>query len=390
MKQLYFDFGTNETGNVLEFNLDAVRRKDNQVLTHNLHPWPAKFIPYFPAKLISYYSAPGQVVLDPFCGSGTTLVEAMLSGRRAIGVDINPIAVLVSKAKTSILSEQDGLIIQDVQRSVLALMSDALKGKLPQNELPSFPNRDHWFKPFVSAELAALLKLFPNSEDTASSVLLRTVFSSIIVRVSNQESETRWKAVDKKVRPGDTLRLFLSRLTEAVERVRQFAQLVPPTSTCTVYRADSRNLGFIERNSIDLIVTSPPYLNSFDYYLYHKLRMFWLGYDHKEVQDKEIGSRHLHCDKGQDPEVFRAAMTLCLNELHRIVRPGGHVALVVGDSIYRGKLIDMAHMYSQIAHSIGFRLVFRFDYDQRKYTTAFTKNLQTQAKQGHVLVYKKL
>jgi DNA modification methylase len=93
----------------IKFNidLDKILSKEKNYSTHNFHPYPAKFIPQIPRELLNYIDLPPRsVVLDPFCGCGTTLVESNILGFNAIGVDSNPIACLVSKVKTTPLSNQ--------------------------------------------------------------------------------------------------------------------------------------------------------------------------------------------------------------------------------------------------------------------------------------------
>jgi DNA modification methylase len=115
----------------IEFDLDKIR--DKNYLTHNFHPYPAKFIPQFPRKLIEILSQSGEIVLDPFCGCGTTMVEAKLLGRNSIGVDINPIATLVSRVKTTVLTaaqlEMAKKIVSECSRTVAASQGMQLLGE---------------------------------------------------------------------------------------------------------------------------------------------------------------------------------------------------------------------------------------------------------------------
>ena len=95
--------------NKINFVLD--KYKDKTYLTHNFHSFPAKFVPQIPKTVIEKFTKPKDLVLDPFCGSGTTLVEANLAGRDSIGLDTNPLAVLISKCKTTILKNSDLILI---------------------------------------------------------------------------------------------------------------------------------------------------------------------------------------------------------------------------------------------------------------------------------------
>ncbi|RLE79482.1 MAG: hypothetical protein DRJ51_07695 [Thermoprotei archaeon] len=120
---------------------------DTQYLTHGLHPYPARMIPQIARRLIERYSERKDVILDPFCGSGGVLVESMLLGRNSIGIDINPLALIIAKAKTTPLepSELERLWLElreAIEEDVRGLRFDRL-----EVEVPKIPNLEYWFKP---------------------------------------------------------------------------------------------------------------------------------------------------------------------------------------------------------------------------------------------------
>jgi site-specific DNA-methyltransferase (cytosine-N4-specific) len=380
----------------LVLSLDEIKQKN--YLTHGIHPYPAKFIPQIPACILERYSTTGQVILDPFCGSGTSLLEAMIRNRRAFGIDLNPIATMVSRAKTCILSS--------LERNEIAKLLDFLdfvlkermdnvsffETEVDRDEIPAFLNRDHWFQEHVQLELAWIKRLIKkHSVSSALEDLLNVCFSAIIVKVSNQESDTRWKAIKKRIGNGDVIIAFRkaminnSRNLESLREIIQSCYQKPSVFTGPVLEV----LSLIPPESIDLVVSSPPYLNSYDYYLYHKLRMFWLGYDHKFVQKMEIGSRNKHCDNNEDITSFTTAMTEVLQGLASRLKKNGLLALVVGDSIFRGNLYDMGRIYKQIASRTGYKLMEEASYSQRKYSKAFTPNMKSGNKETHILIFSK-
>ena len=159
--------------------ISAVRdAKDTTYLTHNFHPFPAKFIPQIPRILIEQFSEPGDTVFDPFCGSGTTLVEASLLGRNSIGTDINPISILASRVKTTPLdANQVGL----VSSTVSAIKDRIQEGRLSQ-DIPEFHGRDHWFMEHVQHELAMQREviLAMTGDDTPERLFLDLAFSSVV------------------------------------------------------------------------------------------------------------------------------------------------------------------------------------------------------------------
>lgn len=159
---------------------------------HAIHPYPAKFIPQIPRTLIDlFHHGDGSAVLDPFCGSGTTNVEAFEAGLPSVGIDLNPLATLVAKVKTTPLTVPLGRIAREI------CVSARRRIEAGRFEVPPIPRVDHWFKPTVQKALAVVVAELNGLEDKDLADALKVALSSIIVRVSNQESDTRYAAVEK-------------------------------------------------------------------------------------------------------------------------------------------------------------------------------------------------
>ena len=369
-------------------NLDACT--DKTAFTHGMHPYPAKFIPHIPRALIAAYAPPSGLVLDPMCGSGTALVEAAMSHRQAIGCDLNPIATLAARAKTTRLDKAtheelakfDARLgdIETLARENPAQLGDAYDGRAPE-----FRNRDKWFQPHVVHELTAALEAADMVERSDARNIARCAISAMIVAVSNQESETRWCAKPKVILEGETVRRIRRRLASVLISLEQFTLAEP--GAVEVSRVDSRHLP-VGSATVDFIVTSPPYANSHDYYLYNKLRMFWLGFDVRSVQMDEIGSRNRHSDMSADIDHYLDAMGSVLSESRRVLKDGGMAAFVVGDAVVRGKLHDMGDHFSALGIESGFTRVERhFRFSHRQFNSTFQRGFGTRhAKQTHVLV----
>jgi DNA modification methylase len=371
--------------------LEACRDKNPHV--HGLHPYPAKFIPHIPRALIQAYAPQASVVLDPMCGSGTALVEAVAAGHTAVGVDINPIATLVSRAKTTALTAHDAATLSaladrfDKLGRELTNTPTALERLAPVGPLPNFPNRSKWFALHVAQELLLAKNFIAALDSVAATELARCVFSATVVSVSNQESETRWCAKPSDIRSGETLRRLAARLSDALVRVREFS--AGRAHRATVHLADARALP-LRDNTVDFVVTSPPYANSHDYYLYNKLRLFWLDHNVAPVQASEIGSRNRHSDRREGFETYVDAMGGVMAEIARVLRPGGHVAIVVADAVVRGRLHDMASVYDLLAEDEGLASVDSFRFDHRRFNSSFRRTFgTTQPKRTHVLVYQR-
>lgn len=360
-------------------------------LTNGIHPYPAKFIPHIPRALIRAYAQPGGVVLDPMCGSGTTLLEAILAGHPAIGIDSNPIATMISRVKTTILKET----AEREARELVARLADAadrtakLDSALPMGrgcELPDFHNRTLWFTDAAAREVMTAKEIIDSVQSPTVRDLGNCAMSASIVAISNQESETHWRSIVKpSVKPGDSLVRIARKANEILDKVMELAERSP--AGATVITADARSLP-VEANSVSAVVTSPPYANAHDYYLYNKLRLFWLGYDVHEVQDLEFGSRHKHSDLQEGIASYALALAAVLGECRRVLISGGFAVLVVADAVIRGQLYGMDDLVGDLGSRAGLTLVDRFSYDHRAFNASFQRGFGTRAqKLTHVLVF---
>lgn len=345
-------------------------------LTHDLHPWPAKYIPDIPATAIDLFTSPGDVVLDPFCGCGTTAVEALRAHRSVVAVDVNPLAALITEAKTA--------VVPDETRRRLAQWSAELvsvSGDEPPDWVPPIPNIDYWFDPPVIAQLSALRSAV--EEFGAAEPFLKAVFSSIILGASHQESETRYRRVDREVTPEDVLIRFRRRLDLGLAMLTELGVALDGSpARATVACADARSFTTeIDDVKADLAVFSPPYPNAFDYHLYHRFRMFWLGMDPRLIKHAEIGA-HLKYESG---DTWAADMGAALGQITASVRPGGHVVCVVGDGIIKAELFPSADVLWNMAGDYGLTPLWRTRRDVSRTRRAFNLS-DSRLREEHVLV----
>lgn len=332
-------------------------------LTHGIHPYPAKFIPQIPNALVQELSSVGETVIDIFCGSGTTLVESLLLKRHAIGVDANPLACLISTAKTTRLLDGDAELLQElVERSARSAESVALpypnlfdaKPFTSSAPRPSDKALDFWFEPFIIEELAEILSWCRTLPTESSRLLALTCFSSIVVSVSKQDSDTRYVRRKKDLTPGEAFRRFSRALSEATRTATEVTELVEPRFSCRVIHADL--LSQPDIGPVDLVVCSPPYPNAYSYHLYHMTRMLWLGMDYKTFKKNEIGSHRKYSNKGKNGatvETFRSEMERIFSWLRQHLKPNKYACFVIGDSTLSGKKINNADVISDAAQRQG-------------------------------------
>lgn len=361
---------------------------DSTYLTHSLHPYPAKFPPQLPNSILTKFGKEGQTVLDPFCGSGTTLVEARLLGFNAIGVDVNGLSSLLSKVKATPLSEVE---IKTIREFINKIENEDFQWGMnrPQIKVKQIEGLDHWFQHNVAEELTHLLNLINKLDDDNVKDFLKIVVSAIIVKVSNQESDTRFAAKDKDIKNNFTFRQFISRATEYLERITEYSKKVSNNGYLKLLNADSRNLTMLDDESIDIIITSPPYANTYDYYLYHKFRKRWLDIDVKFAQNNEIGSRREYSSLKKPAEQWTTDLKLCFAEMYRLIKKDGLAFIVIGDSVIKKQLIKIDEVIRDFMPEIGFEICNIISSDLSNHSRMFNPTFTQKNKKEHLIILKK-
>jgi len=373
-----------------------------QYLTHSLHPYPAKYIPQIPNTLIQELSSVGDTVLDIFSGSGTTLVEALTLKRHAVGVDASPLAVLIGKAKTTILDSGDvnklnGLVNKANNLSdQISLRSPNLFAENPfvsDAYRPDVKAIYFWFESFVVEELAEILSWCKSLSTKSSETVATVAFSSVIVAVSKQDSDTRYVRREKNLRPGDTLKKFARALSSATHKVEEFTDFVEDRFDRKLICSsllDNPDLDMVDL--VDLVVCSPPYPNAFSYHLYHMTRMVWLGMDQPKFKKQEIGSHRKYSSKGANAATvgtFYNEMECIFGWLSKLLKKDGYACFVVGDSTIKGEKIDNTSLLSEAASHQGFIEVTRIERIIQKTKKSFNPKIG-KIRQEHILVLRKL
>lgn len=339
-------------------------------LTHALHPYPAKFIPQVPRALIQELSSAGDTVLDMFCGSGTTLLEALRLKRNAVGIDANPLAVLISRVKTTPLTAAEFGELEEHRAICERILAEAAltSGGLLGNGRPFRSSGwrpapqvcEFWFEPHVVEELAALREQANQVAGERARALCLVALSAIVVAVSKQDSDTRYVRRKKAIEPGAAVRRYLSQLKAAASAVREMGKLVEDRQSCRVLTADI--LQAPDTVPLDLVVTSPPYPNAYSYHLYHRTRMIWLGHDPDRFRRVEIGSHRKYSSKSRSratPETFRNELATIFRWLRGRLRDRRYACFVIGDSRINGARIDNAALVAAAGARAGFREVAR-------------------------------
>ena len=395
--------------------------------SHNTHAFAAKFPPQLPRAFIEELTEPGERVLDPMAGSGTALVEAALTGRVGIGVDIDPLAVWISQAKTTPFETETILALADSIADYARLVLAERGPGYAQEVLSSFSEAtrsfvEYWFQPSTIAELGALRRAIAQLTQPPHRRPFEVLFSSIIVTKSGGVSLARDLAHSRPHKvEGKRIR---SAIDAFVERAQRFGKVLNEIRTVQgqtyVIRGDARRLP-LPSEAVDLIVTSPPYANAIDYVRAHKFSLVWLGYDIPSLTDlrrRYIGAelrpevnQQLRSETGRqilqdirERDQRRAEfisryfqeMTDTLSEMHRVLRSGRAAVVVVGSSTVRNVVVPTALILAEIGERLGFRLVGvkerEIDRDRRLMPISHRSNetgIEARMHREHVIAFLK-
>ncbi|GIV07202.1 MAG: DNA methyltransferase C1 [Fimbriimonadales bacterium] len=368
---------------------DFTQRQTGYV-THSYHRYPAKFIPQLAARLIETYSRPGECVIDPFMGSGTTLVEAKLLRRPCLGVDINPVAYWVARAKTqaiepSVLEEAQTRVSEQLRYCSQLALFDTPTPVSSAAQTDKWHERLHyWFPSETLHQLSQIQRVIDDLENEQLRTFFYCALSHILKSVSywHDRSVKPMRRLDKPI--PDARVVFLRHARRMARGNREFWDLLrlrealeTPTR---IYCADARCLP-VQDESATLIVTSPPYVTSYEYADLHQLSVLWFGWatDQREFREQFIGRSngvaHPHIPHGsslaeriigqigetnprkaREVALYFGEMRACFVEMRRVLRPNGSACIVIGNTHLCGVEVQNAQVFAEQLYNLGFRI----------------------------------
>jgi len=353
-------------------------RKDTAYISHGYHRYPAKFIPQIVSRLASKYTNEGDLIVDPFGGCGTTLVESKIMGRPSVGVDINPVAVLITKAK---ITPIDPVKIEKafvILEKKLESYSENSKVKAPNHE-----RIDYWFKPEEKRKLAFLFAEISKLKDQDIRDFFYCGFSNILKNCSIWLQKSNKPTRDFEKKPSDPIQTFFKQVKTMMRGNARFYELSKEKNylkvPSQVYCTDARTIP-VKDNSVSLIVTSPPYVTSYEYADLHQLTALWMEYT-KDLSDfrrrfigssyhskkdlilnssiaEDIRSELLRKDKKTAEEVstYFSEMNQVFAEMKRMLKKGGKTCIVIGNTSLKGIDILNAEVFVEQLQNLGLKI----------------------------------
>jgi len=396
----------------------SIAQQNPNTYTHIYFKYPCRFIPEIPRWAIKkYLNKKDAIVFDPFAGSGTTLLESNILGYNAYGTEVDIIAKLIIKVKTTSLTNTQLNSLSTIYETIIY----GVQNENIEITKPQINNLDHWFNQDNLSVLGKIRTLINQILDKDIKDFLDVCFVSIIKKVSNADDISPKPYVSSKFAkiPPNALEEFMQIFKRYYGAITQLSSLnIKSKSSLT--KGDALNIRFDKK--IDLAITSPPYINAFDYARTLRLENLWLGVlSEDELREKKkiyVGTESFNTiaeetrlDILNDSDLllnyfnlikevdnkralivkkFFEDMKSNLKEIYDTLVPNGHYVVVIGNSNIRKVEVESWKVIEQIAQTIGFETETYFNYViQNPYIRIPRSNKGGKINKDNVLVLKK-
>lgn len=298
-------------------------------LSHNYLRYIGKFTPQLPHQFIESYTKPGDLVVDPMCGSGTTLIEAMRLGRKAYGTDINDVALMTSRAVTTFIDtetlraavEEFNIFAQDLSPKPLPK-----KLSVPMQEVLHYYDHD------------ALSELLQIQEyiDQMEHVDMQNFFQLALLSILRQVSKANVKKMNTEIDSNKTVKPVRPTYLKQLEHMSKINDLcvskglLDKSKNVEVTKSLANNTG-LDDATADLVVLHPPYLSGTAFSETAQLQLAWLKINHKDLRKIELAMRGSYFHVPNGLQKYLVGWNHILKEAYRVLKPGGYCACVIGD-----------------------------------------------------------
>lgn len=353
-----------------------------ELKVHRIHAYPAKFPAFITTKAIAVAQEAGikvETVADVFCGCGTTAFESRKAGLQFWGCDINPVATLIARVKSN---SYDITLLERYKATIISAFSADVNSSINLDKLPK--RIDYWFDEDTKKSLAVLLKIIKQKVHKSAYLdFFLCAFSNILKPTSRWLTKSIKPQVDPDKQAVAVHPLFVKQVDFMIAAVKEAGLKAEPTASI-----EESNLLSLKRHkeSADIIVTSPPYVTSYEYADLHQLSTLWLGYasDYRTLRNGTIGSVYnagtikaeedkldktgrsiVRRLKKVDQHKARASMRYfvdmkkAVQQCKRFLRPNGMIFMVIGDTEYKGVKVENSKYLMECLSDAGFSDVHR-------------------------------
>ena len=374
---------------LLEFNFDEIeideywnKSLNREARMHTIHNYPAKFPSFIADKAIEYalpyFDNRINKVSDVFCGCGTVALEARIHGIDFWGCDINPVATLIAKTKSEVYSVDT---LKKFEKQFALEIEDMLLGEFDYSTTNE--RIKYWFDERQFRKLSAILLFIDQLPNSKYRQAFFCIFSSILKATSKWLTKSIKPQIDPEKKPVDPIVAFKESIARFISIVEE--EQVRNSATITI-----ENCNFITKKKfpiVDLIITSPPYVTSYEYADLHQLSLLWLGFtdDYKELRKGTIGSVYNSEDyyfdlidlnetansvvqalykaksvgnaKTKSVARYYVDMQVASKNCYRMLSENGISIFIIGDTEYKGVKIENAKHLVESLLDAGFKSV---------------------------------
>lgn len=342
--------------------LDAAQAEDVDWLTHGFHSYPARMHPAVAQGVLEAYATPGDRVLDPFCGSGTVLVESLVAGMRSRGVDLNPIAIRLAGVKCQVRDAASREAFGKMLSEAVDVSKERVRRKAPAVAPLNAKERTR-YDVHVLKELAGLHDIIGAVEPGPDKAALQMLLTAIVVKFSKQRGDTARGENEKPRRIGRFIpsEFYGRKGQELIERWADLEHACVEAGSWyrpKVVEGDATRLSEAVPPgwSAHLVLTSPPYGGTYDYVQHHALRYPWLGVSTKAFAAGELGARRNLSGKAK-VERWNDEVTAMLGSMESVLDDQGQIVLLMGDGEVGGQRVDVVPQLEKLAGPVGLRVV---------------------------------
>lgn len=372
------------------WSFEKYGKAETTKLSHSYHRYPAKFIPQLVDKLLNTYTAPGDKVCDPFGGCGTTLVESKVQGRQSIGFDINPVAKLITDTKTHAISP---VLLEAVFKK---FQTDIERASVLRKKRQHNSRIHYWFEKETIQELDQIYAAILSIKNNDARRFFLCAFSHVLKNCSRWLMKSIKPTVDKDKSIPKPKAVFTKHLNKMLQKNKALYTVLKDSGRLRVSSEmrlwDSTRPFPVKSNTLDLVITSPPYVTSYEYADLHQLSLLWFGEDKKHFKSwdkfvsnfkgfrsgfvgssfkskttRDYGSSiawEIVFDLSMKDWSFAngvanyfSDMKKVFTEMHRVLKPGKKACIIIGNTELLGVPILNAEVAVQQMENIGFKQV---------------------------------
>lgn len=343
---------------ILRAAFEACEGVDADSLTHGFHSYPARMHPGMARVLVDACAPADGLVLDPFCGSGTVVVEAMRAGRKSIGADLNPLALRIAEVHCM---RPNASAVTAWNETVNEVCEKSLEHVRNRDDIraPLSPPMARNYEGHTLRELAGLHLEITEIENDDLRLALEVVFSSLVIKLSQKRGDTSDDQEKKRIRKGLPTEMFARKADELGKRWdalnREVSRDAPePKFVLTDIRTLPNAIGRQVR--CDAVITSPPYGGTYDYHQQHLLRMAWLGLADQDLERFEIGARRRMTRVDNAVEQWDREMLGALQSIGGVLKATGNAVLLLGDAQLQRQRVDARVQVDRLCQRWGLSL----------------------------------